>query len=85
MPMPLCTPFLLLLFYQLPRRALHPQLRVPSMRELKVPRQRRRALALWCSVYENRFQVEGSHLRVVVFRDFHGEEAVGGSVVGDER
>jgi hypothetical protein len=29
--------------------------------------------------------VEGSHLRVVVFRDFHGEEAVGGSVVGDER
>jgi hypothetical protein len=51
--MPLCRPFLLLLFYQLPRRALHPQLRVPSVRELEVPRQRLRALALRCGVYED--------------------------------
>jgi hypothetical protein len=74
----------LCLFGKFTCRALHPQLCVPPVRKLEVPRQRLRILAFRRSIYENRLEMECSNLRLVVLGDLHGEEAVRGSVVGDE-
>jgi hypothetical protein len=63
-------------FQHLSRRALHPQLRVPSMRQLELKRQRLRVLALWCGVYKDRLEMERRHLRRIVGADLHGEKAI---------
>jgi hypothetical protein len=70
-----------LVFQQLPRCALHPQLRINSMRQLQSPRLWLIVFAVRGGVYEDRLEVERSHLRRVVCRDLHGEQAVGRSVV----
>ena len=58
---------------QLPRRALHPQLGVPPMRELKVPWQRLTILALGRRIDKVRLEMERRHLLLIIRRDFHRE------------
>lgn len=55
------------------------------MSVLEIPWQRLRVLALWGCVDKNGFQVKTRYLLLVVLGDFHGEQAVGWSVVNIER
>ena len=66
----------LCLLDQLARRTLHPELGVQSVQPLNMPWLRSSVLALWRRIYKDRLEVESSHLRSIVFRDLHGEEAI---------
>jgi hypothetical protein len=70
---------------QLPRRALHPQLGIPPMRELEVPRQRLTILALGRRIDKVRLEMECRHLRLIVRRDFHREQAIARTMVFVQR
>ena len=66
----------LCLLDQLARRTLHPELGVQPMQPLNMAWLRPSVLALWRRIYKDRLEVESSHLRSIVFRDLHGEEAI---------
>jgi len=66
----------LCLLDQLARRALHPELSVQPMQPLNMAWLRSSVLALWRRIYKDRLQVEGSHLRSIVFRNLHREKTV---------
>jgi len=73
-----------LLRQQLPRRRLHPQLRIQPMRKLDVPRHRLRVLPVSRRIHKYTLQVESCRLCLLVRRDFHREEAVARSLFGIE-
>lgn len=70
---------------QLPRRTLHPQLRVKTMRKLQELGLRASILALRRGIYKHRLEVKRRHLSLIVLGDLHGEKAVRGSGFADMR
>ena len=60
-----------LILQQLPRRALHPQLRIPPLRELKIPGQRLRLLTVLRRINKVRFQMKRRFLLLIVRANFH--------------
>lgn len=65
----------------LPRRALHPQLCVPPVRQLELPRQWIEILTLGRCVDEDTLEMERRSIRLVIRADLHGEKSITRAVV----
>jgi hypothetical protein len=74
-----------LISQHLPRRTLHPQLRIPPMRQLERPRLRRPILALGRRIHKHALEMERRHLLFIIRANLHGEQSIRRPLLRDQR